>query len=54
MFISKLIDDYSYNPAQMSVEHPIYFGIETKRADIIIFEPNNPTVKYIIVEVKTF
>lgn len=52
MFIRKLIDDYGYNPAQMSVEHPIHFGRETKRADIVIFEPNNPTVEYIIVEVK--
>ena len=52
MFIRKLIDDYGYNTAQMSVEHTIKFGRETKRADIVIFEPNNPTVEYIIVEVK--
>ncbi|MBQ4404844.1 MAG: type I restriction enzyme HsdR N-terminal domain-containing protein [Selenomonadaceae bacterium] len=52
MFIRKLIDDYGYNPAQMSVEHPIHFGREVKRADIVIFEPNRPTVEYIIVEVK--
>ncbi len=52
MFIRKLIDDYGYKIAQMAVEHPIKFGRETKRADIVIFEPNNPTVEYIIVEVK--
>ena len=52
MFIRKLIDDYGYNSAQMAVEYPIHFGRETKRADIVIFEPNNPTVEYIIVEVK--
>ena len=52
MFIRKLIDDYGYKTAQMAVEHPIHFGRETKRADIVIFEPNHPTTEYIIVEVK--
>lgn len=52
MFIRKLIDDYGYSTAQMVVEHPIHFGREVKRADIVIFEPNRPNVEYIIVEVK--
>ena len=52
MFIRKLIDDYGYKIAQMAVEHPIHFGRETKRADVVIFEPNHPTDEYIIVEVK--
>lgn len=52
IFIRKLIDDYGYNPAQMSVEYPIHIGSDTKRADIVIFEQNLPTTPYIIVEVK--
>lgn len=52
MFIRKLIDEYGYKPAQMAVEHPIHFGREVKRADIVIFEKSRPTVEYIIVEVK--
>ncbi|MBQ3335974.1 MAG: N-6 DNA methylase [Selenomonadaceae bacterium] len=52
MFIRKLIDDYGYSTAQMAVEHPIHFGREVKRADIVIFESNRPNVEYIIVEVK--
>lgn len=52
MFIRKLIDEYGYSTDQMAVEHPIHFGRETKRADIVIFEKNRPTVEYIIVEVK--
>lgn len=52
MFIRKLIDEYGYRPAQMSVEHAIHFGREVKRADIVIFEQNRPNVEYIIVEVK--
>lgn len=52
LFIRKLIDEYGYQPAQMAVEHPIHFGREVKRADIVIFEQSRPTVEYIIVEVK--
>lgn len=52
MFIRKLIDDYGYSTAQIAVEHPIHFGREVKRADIVIFEQNRPNVEYIIVEVK--
>ena len=52
MFIRKLIDEYGYQPSQMKVEHAINFGRETKRADIVIFEPNHPTTEYTIVEVK--
>ena len=52
IFIRKLIDEYGYSTAQMAVEHPIHFGREIKRADIVIFEQNRPTVEYIIIEVK--
>lgn len=52
MFIRKLVEDYGYSTAQMAVEHPIHFGKDTKRADIVIFEQNRPTTEYIIVEVK--
>lgn len=52
MFIRKLIDEYGYLTAQIAVEHPIHFGREVKRADIVIFEQNRPNVEYIIVEVK--
>ena len=52
MFIRKLIDEYGYQPAQIKLEHAIHFGREVKRADIVIFETNRPTVEYIIVEIK--
>lgn len=52
MFIRKLVDEYGYKISQMAVEHAIHFGREVKRADIVIFESNRPTVEYIIVEVK--
>lgn len=52
MFIRKLVDEYGYQISQMEVERAIHFGRETKRADIVIFEPNHPNVEYIIIEVK--
>ncbi|MBQ6296452.1 MAG: type I restriction enzyme HsdR N-terminal domain-containing protein [Selenomonadaceae bacterium] len=36
MFIRKLIDDYGYKISQIDVERPIQFGLEVKRADIVI------------------
>lgn len=36
----------------MAVEHPVYFGRQKKRADIVIFDQDRPTVEYVIIEVK--
>ena len=36
----------------MELEYAVTFGREKKRADIVIFERDNPTVVYIIVELK--
>ena len=54
LFVYRLIKDYGYKPAQIKLEHPIHFGREVKKADIVIFEESRPTVEYIIVEVKKF
>lgn len=54
LFIYRLMKKYGYNPAQIKLEHPIHFGREVKKADIVIFEENNPLDPYIIVEVKKF
>ena len=52
LFLQKLINSYGYKTSQIQVESEITFGREKKRADIVIFEKNNPTSHYIIVEVK--
>ena len=54
LFVYRLIHSYGYSPAQIKLEHPITFGREKKRADIVICEESRPTVEYIIVEVKKF
>lgn len=52
LYIYRLVKDYGYSTEQMKVEHSIHFGLEKKRADIVIFEKAHPNVEYIIVEVK--
>lgn len=52
LYIYMLVHQYGYSTEQMRLEHPIHFGREAKRADIVAFEKSNPTVEYIIIEVK--
>lgn len=44
---------YKYPASRIQVEYPITFGRDTsKRADIVIFDADRPTVPYVIIEVK--
>lgn len=44
---------YHYPVGRIAVEYPVTFGRDTsKRADIVVFDPDRPTVPYLIVEVK--
>ncbi len=52
LFVNRLIHEYGYPAERISLEHPIHFGRETKRADIVIFAKENTESEYIIVEVK--
>ena len=52
LMIDKLINDYGYPASRMQVEYPVYFGREVKRADIVIMDEDQPTVPYIVIEVK--
>ena len=52
LLLDKLISEYSYSPSRMQVEYPVYFGREVKRADIVIMDEDQPTVPYIVFEVK--
>jgi type I restriction enzyme M protein len=52
LFIYKLITTYAYPIDRISLETPIHFGREIKRADIVIFDKDRPTIPYIIVELK--
>lgn len=53
LWLARLIDKFGYNPSRIAVEYPITFGRDTsKRADIVVFDADRPTVPYIIIEVK--
>src|SRR4051794_27895172 len=52
LWIKRLLTEYGYPKSRLAVEHPVSFGSETKRADIVVFDKDRPTVEYIVVELK--
>lgn len=52
LYLRVLIERYGYPLSRMTVEYPVNFGTQVKRADIVIFDKDNPTSAYIIVELK--
>lgn len=52
LYAQRLIKEYGYLKGRIEFEHPIHFGREVKKADIVVFDKDRPTVEYIIVEVK--
>lgn len=52
LYAHRLLDQYGYPPSRLAFEFPIYFGRETKRADIVVRDKDDPNVPYIIVETK--
>ena len=52
LYAARLIDQYGYPKKRLSCEHPVNFGRQVKRADIVISDKDRPDFPYIIVEVK--
>lgn len=53
LWLNRLINKLGYPPSRIAVEYPITFGRDSsKRADIVVFDVDRPTVPYIIIEVK--
>ena len=52
LYAARLIEQYGYPKSRLSCEHPVNFGREVKRADIVISDKDRPDSPYIIVEVK--
>ncbi len=52
LYIQLLIDDYEYPVERMELEYAVSFGREKKRADIVIFDKQQTTSPYIMVELK--
>ena len=52
-WVYRLVQHYKFPIQRLTVEYPITFGRDTsKRADIVVFDKDRPTVPHIIVEVK--
>ncbi|MCL2414153.1 MAG: N-6 DNA methylase [Bacteroidales bacterium] len=52
LYIMTLRDDFGYPLSRMELEYAVSFGREKKRADIVIFDKDQTTTPYIIVELK--
>jgi len=53
LWLYRLETHYKYPTSRLSVEYPITFGRDSsKRADIVVFDADRPTVPYLVVEVK--
>ena len=52
LYLEILLDDYKYPAHRIELEYNVVFGREKKRADIVIFDKDQTTTPYIIVELK--
>ena len=53
LWLKRLMVKYGYAATRLAAEYPITFGRDSsKRADIVVFDEDRPTVPYIIIEVK--
>lgn len=52
LFLLKLMDEYHFPLERMALEYAVTFGRETKRADIVIFDKDEKSAVFIIVELK--
>ena len=52
LYAHRLIEEYGYPVSRLAFEFPVYFGRETKRADIVVRDKDDLNVPYIIVETK--
>jgi type I restriction enzyme M protein len=52
LYLQILLDDYGYPIERIELEYSVSFGREKKRADIVIFDKQQTTSPYIIVELK--
>ncbi len=52
LYAARLINQYGYSEDRLAFEHPVNFGREKKKADIVIFDKDRFDTAYIIVELK--
>ena len=52
LYTYRLINVYKYPVKRIRFEHPVHFGRQVKKADIVVFDKDRPTVEFILVETK--
>ena len=52
LLLMTLAKRYGYSRDLLAVERPVHFGSGTKRADVVVIDREDPSVPYIIAEVK--
>ena len=52
LYAARLLNQYRYPKERVRFEHPVNFGRERKRADIVILDKDREDTPYIIIEVK--
>ena len=52
LYASRLMNRYGYPKKRLAFEHPVNFGREKKRADIVIRDKDRPDAAYTVVEIK--
>jgi type I restriction enzyme M protein len=52
LYLQILLDEYGYPAERIELEYSVSFGREKKRADIVVFDKQQTTSPYIIVEIK--
>jgi type I restriction enzyme M protein len=52
LYLRRLLTHYNYPKDRIDIESEVHIGVEKKRADIVIYDKDQPTARYIIVEVK--
>ena len=52
LYAARLLRHYGYPKSRLAFEHPINFGREKKRADIVIRDKDRPDTPFAIVELK--
>ena len=52
LYAARLMQQYGYPQSRLMVEHPVRFGREVKRADIVIRDKDRPEIPFIIIECK--
>ncbi|MCP4109303.1 MAG: N-6 DNA methylase [Desulfobacteraceae bacterium] len=52
LYLRILTQEYNYSTDRIQLEYQVSFGVEKKRADIVIMDKDRPDVPYIIVELK--